>query len=95
MLSWDMLRSLVRIVPHSLDRDEKKGYVSKKLRRSVLERDGYVCKVCRGRKTLIAHHIIPNGPACMTNLIILCGKCHRGIHWLLFISEKWRYVKMW
>lgn len=50
------------------------------LRRSIRERDGYVCQLCgipQGERVLSIHHIDYNKLNCdPNNLISLCWKCH-------------------
>jgi hypothetical protein len=50
------------------------------LRRSIRERDGYICKICgmpQGDRALSVHHIDYNKLNCdPKNLISLCWKCH-------------------
>ncbi len=55
----------------------------KKVRRSILERDGYSCSVCRSERWLCIHHRDQN-PANddPENLITLCDVCHARIHTL-------------
>jgi len=55
----------------------------RKLRRQVLERDGYTCAMCGSSKKLIIHHITPmkEDPELKlaydtNNLITLCSDCH-------------------
>lgn len=53
-----------------------------KLRKSIIERDSYRCRVCASDDLdLEVHHIdydrANNDPG---NLVTLCGDCHRGIH---------------
>jgi 5-methylcytosine-specific restriction endonuclease McrA len=54
------------------------------LRRLVLKRDGYKCRICAAdNATLDVHHIIPvvnHGPNWLTNLITLRRACHEKIH---------------
>ena len=60
----------------------------RKLRMTVLKRDGYRCVVCGRRPTdytdleLHVHHLIPwrmHGPTAEENLVTLCGACHIGL----------------
>lgn len=73
---------------------EKENY-NKELREAVYKRDNYTCQLCKGNsknEKLACHHIIPNGPVTMENLITLCYFCHDKIH--LFLSKKgYRYAK--
>lgn len=54
------------------------------LRRLVLKRDDYHCRICNAHDMrLDVHHIIPianDGPNWQTNLITLCQNCHEQIH---------------
>ena len=67
----------------------------KELREAVFKRDSNTCQLCKGNSRvgfLHCHHIIPNGPADMKNLITLCEFCHDKVH--LFLSKKgYRYAK--
>src|SRR3990167_4819061 len=58
------------------------------IRQSILERDGFVCRLCVSDSKLVIHHIdgttnrksqknANNDP---TNLITLCRKCHLNVH---------------
>lgn len=66
-----------------------KGKRWEKLRKSVLKRDGYMCRVCRryGKRVdaEVVHHIYPVSDYpeyrwCSWNLLSLCGKCHDKLH---------------
>lgn len=54
------------------------------VRREVLARDGDACVLCRRRGPgLHLHHVISRnagGPSIRTNLLTLCGACHRAYH---------------
>lgn len=55
----------------------------RKVRRIVLERDGYRCRVCRRKKAVDVHHVIfrsLGGKDEAKNLIAVCKVCHEGIH---------------
>ena len=57
----------------------------KRLKRCILQRDGYKCLICAGNKKLIIHHVFPwsRYPAFRetpTNLATLCTACHRMVH---------------
>ena len=53
------------------------------LRESVLERDGYRCRVCdasgRDKRSIIVHHRVP-GKSVMSLMLSLCPSCHAKIH---------------
>ena len=55
-------------------------------KRTVLERDRYICQKCNTDKNLIIHHIDGNGCGSVTknhsvsNLITLCQSCHMKYH---------------
>ena len=53
----------------------------KKIRESILARDGYQCNRCKSTNFLHVHHIDgdPTNDA-EDNLITLCERCHRLIH---------------
>jgi hypothetical protein len=50
-----------------------------KLRAKVLERDGYMCRICGSDQELEVHHMLAltfGGKSTMKNLITLCADCH-------------------
>jgi hypothetical protein len=53
------------------------------LRETVLERDGYRCRVCdasgRDKRSIIVHHRVP-GKSVMSLMISLCPGCHAKVH---------------
>ncbi len=56
-----------------------------RLRRQALERDRHRCRMpgCEYRQFLAVHHIVPRedgGTHELSNLITLCGSCHRALH---------------
>jgi hypothetical protein len=71
------------------------------LRETVLERDGYRCRVCDapgGRKReMIVHHRVP-GKSVLALMIALCPGCHAKVHrtkavitaWPRLLLELWR-----
>ena len=71
------------------------------LRETVLERDGYRCRVCDapgGRKLeMIVHHRVP-GKSVLALMIALCPGCHAKVHrtkavltaWPRLLLELWR-----
>lgn len=57
-------------------KERKKG---DKLRAKVLERDGYMCRICGSNENLEVHHMLAltfGGKSTMKNLITLCADCH-------------------
>ncbi len=55
----------------------------KELRRQVIARDGRKCHQCGSTKTLQLEHCIPKSLrpdliADLTNLVLLCAKCHKS-----------------
>lgn len=51
------------------------------IRKKVYKRDGYKCKICGNKETLIAHHWDRNrNHDTLNNLITLCFPCHMKIH---------------
>ena len=54
-----------------------------RLRREILERDGWRCQKCGCSKNLDVHHMRRRsalGDDAETNLITLCRVCHRILH---------------
>jgi 5-methylcytosine-specific restriction endonuclease McrA len=54
-----------------------------KLRREILERDGWRCQKCGSSKNLEVHHMRHRsalGDDAQPNLITLCRKCHQILH---------------
>lgn len=66
--------------------------VEKELRKKVLERDNFCCKLCfqnSQTKKMQVHHIVPlsdGGDDTISNLIVLCSRCHTDVH-----KEGYRY----
>lgn len=105
MYNYDKLLELTRDIPENLDLRVKKTQITKTVRRQIIERDKSTCQICGlvcrygnpgfdvpGR--LAIHHIIPNGPGTLDNVITICRYCHNAIHAILYASGKWRYVPM-
>jgi 5-methylcytosine-specific restriction endonuclease McrA len=62
-------------------RKEPKLYA--RLRREILERDGWRCQKCGSSRNLDVHHRIRRsalGDDLETNLITLCRECHQILH---------------
>lgn len=56
--------------------------ISGMARLTVLKRDGFMCYICRKETNLHVHHIVPRrlgGSHVLSNLVTLCGGCHRSI----------------
>ena len=54
-----------------------------KLRRQVLQRDGWRCQACGSMSKLEVHHQhfrSLGGNDSETNLITLCAACHKAVH---------------
>jgi hypothetical protein len=50
-----------------------------RLRAKVLERDGYMCRICGSDENLEVHHMLAltfGGKSTMKNMITLCADCH-------------------
>lgn len=53
--------------------------MDRSIRRAVLLRDQFTCKVCRKRTNGQVHHLLPRacgGSDALSNLMTLCGRCH-------------------
>jgi len=64
------------------------------IRRLVLERDRYQCKLCGKKPSAQVHHIIPQklgGKNELSNLVTLCGRCHM----LLSPIPDWIISRVW
>jgi hypothetical protein len=80
----------VRVMTHypdgsPADVGRRHRVVTPRLRRIVLERDGYQCRFpgCQARHFLQVHHIVhweDGGPTSVANLITYCGYHHRFVH---------------
>ena len=55
-----------------------------RVRRRVLDRDGYRCRACNRQGRLEVHHVIPlekgGAPLAESNLLTLCRGCHIAEH---------------
>jgi 5-methylcytosine-specific restriction endonuclease McrA len=51
-----------------------------KLRKEILERDGFRCRVCGAEAWEIHHKDIERNNHRRDNLVALCRMCHKGIH---------------
>ncbi len=54
-----------------------------RLRRAVLERDGWRCQHCGARDNLHLHHQLFRSHGKLNsaeNLIVLCANCHEALH---------------
>lgn len=52
-----------------------------KIRRRILERDGFICRICGECDNLNVHHIdYHRGNNANSNLVSLCTTCHRAVH---------------
>ena len=106
-LDYALLYKLTREIPENLDKKVKKEVVSKGMREIIVARDNYTCQLCGHTDkehgygnpqydvpcSLHIHHIIPNGKATKTNLVTLCDKCHRIVHMILYLDDKWKPLK--
>ena len=67
---------------------------TKTLKRSIKERDHYICYLCKGQEDLIVHHIDYDKKNCNPeNLITLCNSCHTKTnynrnYWIKYFNEK-------
>jgi 5-methylcytosine-specific restriction endonuclease McrA len=57
-----------------------------RIRTEIYLRSTYHCEICNSTAKII-HHIIPNGPSTIKNLIHICRNCHYCLHWLLRIKK--------
>ena len=55
----------------------------RKLRKQILDRDGWRCQLCGSLSGVEVHHVqwrSQSGHDSEDNLITLCSECHREIH---------------
>ena len=72
-------------------------YVSaawKTVRLAVLARDERRCRRCRSRTKIVLHHLRPwaGNPALrleVSNIVVLCGSCHRWVHSRKNVRREW------
>lgn len=51
------------------------------IRKAIIERDNYICRICGNDENLHVHHIDSNRTNNNTsNLVTLCSDCHRAVH---------------
>jgi 5-methylcytosine-specific restriction endonuclease McrA len=68
---------------HKRPRIRKEPELYARLRREILERDGWRCQKCGCSRNLDVHHRIRRsalGDDRETNLITLCRECHQIVH---------------
>ena len=65
---------------------------SKKVRQEIFERDSGLCQEC-GRPGTEIHHVkfrSQSGRGVFTNGLLLCANCHRQVHQIRKLAEKWQ-----
>jgi hypothetical protein len=75
---WDLV---IALRPFDLDARYPPDWV--RVRRVVLDRDGYQCRNCKSNEGLQVHHIVPlrsGGTNHWSNLVTLCVECHASLH---------------
>jgi hypothetical protein len=78
VFGWDVVLGIRKLGPRT---DYPPDW--DRVRRVVLQRDGYKCKNCSSQDQLHVHHIVPlssGGTNNWSNLVTLCRKCHRRLH---------------
>jgi 5-methylcytosine-specific restriction protein A len=70
-----------------IERGTYRNGVNQELRKKILERDAYICSLCKIQDSQMGrmqvHHIVPissNGTDDEMNLITVCKHCHSKIH---------------
>ena len=96
-IDYQLLLKLTKEVPTGLDTSKNKEQVTGETREEVMSRDKGSCRLCRvenpdGKTKMMIHHIIPNGPATLDNLVLLCYRCHMIVHDLLWKDGKWKHL---
>jgi len=76
---------------------QRRGYVSSKIRQTVLQRDHHQCLACGSQDTLTVAHITPvsrGGNSEIDNLQTLCVSCGKEVH-LSEVNFRKPYAKQW
>lgn len=76
---------------------QKRGYVSSKMRKAVLQRDNHQCLLCGSQDNLTIAHITPisrGGNSAIENLQTLCVPCQKGYH-ASSVDFRKPYTKQW
>ena len=80
------------VSPAQLEAAASDAALTPRLRRWVLERDGYRCCCCGSRRGLMIHHVVWRSrgePTTMDNVQVLCAVCHGLVRdQLLFVSGR-------
>jgi 5-methylcytosine-specific restriction endonuclease McrA len=79
------LRAILCDADKRMPGKKNRAAVPDRLRRAVLERDGFRCRSagCGGTSFLAVHHLVPRergGGNTLENLLTLCSGCHRALH---------------
>jgi len=83
--SWDCSKEFQAVIGSSLPESWRRRRGYKQWRKSILKRDMFLCKLCKSKKDLVAHHIVeaqdnPDLRLEISNGITLCKNCHIKIH---------------
>lgn len=73
---------------------KQRNNFSQKVRQEIYERDNGLCQEC-GRPGTEIHHCVfrsQGGRGVFTNGVLLCSDCHRKVHQLRELAEKWRNI---
>ena len=76
---------------------QKRGYVSSKIRKAVLQRDNHQCLACGSQDTLTVAHITrisQGGNSEIENLQTLCSVCQKDNH-AYRVNFRKAYTKQW
>ena len=76
---------------------QKRGYVSSKIRKAVLQRDHHQCLLCGSQERLTITHITPisqGGNSEIENLQTLCFPCQKDNH-AASVDFRKPYTKQW
>lgn len=73
---------------------KQRNNFSREVRKQIYERDEGKCQECGGIGTEI-HHVkfrSQGGRGVFSNGVLLCANCHRKVHQLRELAEKWRNI---
>jgi 5-methylcytosine-specific restriction endonuclease McrA len=89
-MNYEQLKRLIDDVPGCVDVYYVRQEIPKEVREEVYRRDKNRCAVCGYDEKLVIHHIRPDGPSKLENLILLCSDCEQYVHVMLHRLKGYR-----
>jgi predicted restriction endonuclease len=67
--------------------------IDKETQEKIYEQQKGRCYLCTTETSVPkTHHIKPDGPSKLDNLVMLCASCHFWVHWMLYKHLGWHKV---